>query len=93
MSNKHGFLFSLEEIEHQINALYELDSAVMEALAEDKDPSVYDEKAQQLRFYFECLAVSLWEAGAFKSRQEARSFIKADVDVAPLTVDILQVWN
>lgn len=40
MSNKHGFLFSLEEIEHQINALYELDSAVMEALAEDKDPSV-----------------------------------------------------
>jgi hypothetical protein len=81
VSSKHGFLFSHEEIEQQINALYELDDAVMEALAEDEDPSVYDEKAQQLRFYFECLADSLWEAGAFKSRQEARNFIKADVDV------------
>jgi hypothetical protein len=81
VSSKHGFQFSYEEIEHQINALYELDEAVMEALAEDKDPSAYDEKAHQIRFYFECLADSLWGAGVFKSRQEARNFIKADVNV------------
>lgn len=81
MSSKHGFLFNREEIERQINALYELDDAVMDAIAEDEDTSVYDEKAQQLRFYFECLANSLWEVGVFKSQQEARSFIKADVDV------------
>jgi hypothetical protein len=81
VSSKHGFLLNCEEIERQINALYELDAGVMEALAEDKDPSVYDETAQKLRFYFECLADSLWEAGVFKSREEARSLIKADVDV------------
>jgi hypothetical protein len=81
VSSKHGFLFTCDEIEQQINALYELDELVIEALAEDEDPSEYDEKARQLRFYFECLADSLWEAGAFKSRQEARNCIKADVDV------------
>jgi hypothetical protein len=81
VSSKHGFLFDCEEIEQQINALYELDNAVMDAIAEDEDLSVFDEQAQKLRFYFECLADSLWEAGVFKSRQDARNFIKADVDV------------
>jgi hypothetical protein len=81
VSTKHKFLFNLEEIEHQINALYELDDALMDALAEGEDRSVYDSKARELRSYFECLADSLWEGGAFKSREEARSFIKADVDV------------
>jgi hypothetical protein len=78
--SKHGFLFSREEIEQQINALYNLDNAVMYALAEDEDPSVYDQQAQKLRFYFECLADSLWDAGVFKSRNEARTFIRADID-------------
>jgi hypothetical protein len=81
VSSKHGFRFSHEEIEQQINALYVLDDLMMDAIAGDEDQSVHDEKAHQLRFYFNCLADSLWEAGVFKSQQEARSFIRADVDV------------
>src|SRR5262249_9803224 len=91
VNRKHGFQFSRAEIEQQINALYELEEnafyaeweeeSVTEAQAEGGDPSVHDGKAQELRIYFECLADSLWEAGVFKSRQEARGFIRADTDV------------
>jgi hypothetical protein len=80
VSSKHGFRFDRDEIEQHITALYELDDLVMDALAEDKDPRVYDEKAHRLRFYFECLADSLRKAGVFKSQQEARNFIRADID-------------
>jgi hypothetical protein len=47
------FLFTCEEIEQQINALYDLDELRTEALAEDEDRSQYDERARQLRYYFE----------------------------------------
>jgi hypothetical protein len=45
VNTKHGFLFDREEIAQQIDALYELENAVMHALAEDEgeDPSTYDE--------------------------------------------------
>ena len=81
VNSNHGFRFDHEEIEQQIAALYELDSLVMDAIAEDKDPSVHDAKSHRLHFYFECLADSLWKAGIFKSQQEARNFIRADIDV------------
>ena len=81
MNRQHKFLFSLDEIEQQINALHELEDLVIEAQAEGEDPGIYDDKAQQLRTYFESLADSLWKAGAFSSRQEARESIQADTDV------------
>ena len=81
MNNDHEFCFSREEIERQIDALCELDDLLMDALANDEDPRLHDAEAQRLRSYFECLADSLWKAGAFKSQQEARHFVRADVDV------------
>jgi hypothetical protein len=88
VSRKPEFLFTVEEIEQQITALYDLDAMVTELqVAEDEDPNLYDteeakrvrSEAERLRSYFECLADSRWKAGAFKSREEARSFIRADI--------------
>lgn len=81
MSCQHEFLFSQDEIVQQINVLYELEELSIEAQAEGQDPSIYDDQARQVRTYFECLADSLWKAGAFKSRQEARELIKADTNI------------
>jgi hypothetical protein len=72
--------FSLDEIEEKINSVYELDSLILHTLAEDDDPSIYDEQVGQLRVYFERLADWLWKAGAFKSQKEARSVVRPDVD-------------
>ncbi|BAR58802.1 hypothetical protein NK6_5644 [Bradyrhizobium diazoefficiens] len=88
MTNKQEFKFTVEEIEQQINALYDLDDMVTELqVAESEHSSATDaEKAERIqaeasriRSYFECLADSLWKAGAFKSREEARSIVRADI--------------
>lgn len=50
MSSQHEFLFNREEIESQINALYELDAATMDARAEDEDPRVYDGRHSSFAF-------------------------------------------
>jgi hypothetical protein len=81
VSRQYEFLFSRDEIAQHINALYELEELVIEAQAEDEDPKIYDDKAGELRNYFECLADSLWKAGAFESSPEAREFIQADTEV------------
>jgi hypothetical protein len=74
LSVKHKFEFTLEKIEQQINALYA-------TLADGEDVGVHDAKFKELQFYFECLADSLQEAGAYASNQEAGNHIRADIDV------------
>jgi hypothetical protein len=81
VNSKLDFQFTAEEIEQQINALYGLDDLVTELQAtEDGRPSIVDGgEAKRLQLYFECLADALWKAGAFKSRDDARSVIRADI--------------
>ncbi|WP_128933582.1 HEPN domain-containing protein [Bradyrhizobium zhanjiangense] len=80
MSSEQGFQFTVEEIERQICALYDLEDAADERLAEGCDPSVDQKDAGRIREYFERLADLLRKDGAFESKQEARRFVCADAD-------------
>ena len=83
MSKKHDFHFSAREIEQKVEELYQYEEHVMLANEPDEPPAPYElsERGQDLKFYFECLADSLWKAGAFRSQEEARARVKADTEI------------
>ena len=62
MDNNHEFCFSREVIEQQIDALYELDNLLMDALAAARI-RIHDAKRSVFALTSECLPDSLWKAG------------------------------
>jgi hypothetical protein len=80
-SSTQEFALNRAEIEQRIDELYELEYSYVEAQAEGDDTTPLDAQYAQLRLYFEKIADHLWKLGVYKSRDEARSAIRADTDV------------